>query len=443
MANNKIILKKSSVEGKIPQVADVDYGELALNYADGKMFYKTSSNEIAAFISQEQVNASTEVDNVLYVAKNGSDENNGKTLASPFLTIKAALEAAGPYTTVFVKSGEYVENNPVTIPANVAVVGDNLRTTTIKPANTTFDIFYVNNGCYVTGVTFRDHVSGASAIAFNPNGSAGLITTSPYIQNCSSITTTGAGMKIDGSKVTGLRSMVSDSYTQINQGGLGVYILNGGYAQLVSIFTICTDIGFLCESGGQCSITNSNSSFGNIGLKASGTASASDTGSTNGVNQTGESIDIDGLSVKPAVNDVIQFSGDSNFYTILEATDLDTSGQSTVTFDTEVDGTIADNTTATVYRRSFITASSHTFEYIGTGTTLATALPQAGGVPVQENEVVEDSGGVVYFTSTDHKGDFRIGGELLINRTAGTIEGRTFDRSLFSVLTPYILAIEG
>jgi hypothetical protein len=58
--------------------------------------------------------------------------------------------------------------------------------------------------------------------------------------------------------------------------------------------------------------------------------------------------------------------------------------------------------------------------------------------------VIEDADGrgKVYFTSTDHKGDFRIGGDLLINRESGTITGTTFDRSLFAVLTPYILALE-
>lgn len=440
---NKIILKKSSVTDKAPVVDDLAYGELAINYADGKLFYKTATNEIAAFISQDQTNAATEVDNVLYVAKNGSDSNNGKSLASPFATLKAALAVATPFTTIYLKSGDYTEDNPLTVPANVAIVGDNLRTVTVRPANTTSDILFVNNGCYVTGITFRDHVSPAAAVSFNPNGSAGTIITSPYIQNCSSITTTGTGMRIDGSYVSGLKSMVTDSYTQINQGGVGIHILNGGYAQLVSIFTICTNVGVLCESGGQCSITNSNCSFGTYGLKADGVTTAIDTGATNGVDQTGTSIVIDGLSTRPAVNDVIQFAGDSNYYTIASSTALDSSGESTVVFDEPVEGTLTDNTVATIYRRSFISASSHTFEYVGTGDNLATALPQAGGVPVQENEIIEANGGVVYFTSTDHKGDFRIGGELLINRATGTIEGRTFDRSLFAVLTPYILAIEG
>ena len=44
MANNKIILKKSSVEGRIPTTSDLDYGELALNYADGKLYYKNTNN---------------------------------------------------------------------------------------------------------------------------------------------------------------------------------------------------------------------------------------------------------------------------------------------------------------------------------------------------------------------------------------------------------------
>lgn len=39
---NKIVLKKSSVTNKVPLTTDLDYGELALNYADGKLYYKKS-----------------------------------------------------------------------------------------------------------------------------------------------------------------------------------------------------------------------------------------------------------------------------------------------------------------------------------------------------------------------------------------------------------------
>jgi len=46
MATN-IKLKKSSVAGKIPDSSDLEYGELALNYADGLIYYKNSSNSVA------------------------------------------------------------------------------------------------------------------------------------------------------------------------------------------------------------------------------------------------------------------------------------------------------------------------------------------------------------------------------------------------------------
>lgn len=43
---SKVILKKSSVSGKVPLLSDLEYGELALNYADGIAYYKRSDNTI-------------------------------------------------------------------------------------------------------------------------------------------------------------------------------------------------------------------------------------------------------------------------------------------------------------------------------------------------------------------------------------------------------------
>lgn len=50
MANN-IILKKSSVADKVPLTTDLQYGEVALNYTDGHLYYKDSANVIRAFDS--------------------------------------------------------------------------------------------------------------------------------------------------------------------------------------------------------------------------------------------------------------------------------------------------------------------------------------------------------------------------------------------------------
>jgi hypothetical protein len=49
--SNKIILKKSSVVSKVPTAQDLEYGEVAINYADGKLYYKDNNNQIQSFVA--------------------------------------------------------------------------------------------------------------------------------------------------------------------------------------------------------------------------------------------------------------------------------------------------------------------------------------------------------------------------------------------------------
>lgn len=385
--------------------------------------------------------------NVLYVSKSGNDAYTGTDLNNAKLTIKAAvttanaLQAANPsgVTVIFVKAGDYTEANPISLSAGVSIVGDNLRACTVRPSTPTQDIFWVKNRCYITGFTFRDHLNPAAAVAF-PTTGAGAIITSPYIQNCSSITTTGCGIRIDGSLALGLKSMVMDSYTQFNQGGIGVHVINQGYAQLVSIFTICCTAGVKCESGGSCSITNSNNSFGDYGLYADGTGPTLYSGTV--VSNTIDTITISGLSQRPAVGDGFLVASSGQYLSVRAATAL-VAGVSVVAFAETLTFTPTPGATVDFMQLSLISASNQTFEYIGTGTNILTATPRLGGIPIQANEVFMANGGRVNYTSTDQFGDFRVGEGLMINEQAGIIEGTTFDKSLFAVMTPYILALEG
>jgi hypothetical protein len=102
-----------------------------------------------------------------------------------------------------------------------------------------------------------------------------------------------------------------------------------------------------------------------------------------------------------------------------------------------------DGSTANFYQRSYISASGYLFEYVGAGTNYG-ALPQRGiADPVQAKETVQLNAGKVFFTSTDQNGDFRIGPGLVISQATGVLSGRTFTKSLFANMTPFILAIEG
>jgi predicted acyltransferase (DUF342 family) len=133
------------------------------------------------------------------------------------------------------------------------------------------------------GTSTLPHTYESGGIVFPPySRGVGPITQGPYIRNCTNFVPKSIGMKVDGFAaepgdqddigVTGTMSV--DSYTQFNQGGIGVSITNGAYAQLVSIFTICNETAIFTGSGGQCDITNSNSSFGTFGLVSSGVGDA-------------------------------------------------------------------------------------------------------------------------------------------------------------------------
>ena len=617
MSNPNIRIKRSSVPGKIPTVEQLPLGELGLNTYDGELFSRRERTGIGTDVVR--LGAGTTVTNVIYVTQDGSDSNTGKKLGDAKRTIRAALTEATTGSVIKVSAGSYIENNPLSIPKQVSIVGDSLREVSVSPQNADQDLFYVSNGNYIAEMSFTGTMdAGKAIIAFNPE-KISYFDQSPYIQNCTNFITNSIGLKIDGSDAIGpLKSMVLDSYTQYNQNGIGASITNEGYAQLVSMFTICNDTAIYCGSGAACDLTNSNSSFGNYGLVADGVGPLKYTGivtsaasansdtfvldlnvptlnvtaatydNTTGLTTitvdanhdfvVGMGVTISGLGFTcPSGPGIVTFPSGNNGY-IFEVQDIPSStsfevyvgvstlqhtydsggtvsinvvrpfdGQvvyfdelyftigsvtvgssgtgytenATISFDNPseswgipasavgevVNGkvvnvemvsngrgyttiptatfsspnigintatgtvnlvptyhviqsstpissgictiTITDNipyivglgSTVPFFKQSRVLASGHSVEYIGSGVTIATALPQNGGVTIQENETDSRNGGLVVYTTTDQSGNFRIGDGVQINQQTGTISGTFYSKSLFSTITPFILAL--
>lgn len=225
----------------------------------------------------------TPISNTLWVDVDGNNDNDGTSPQTAKRTIKAALALATAGTQIRVASGNYNEQNPLIFPfPDISLVGADLRSTTITLLNDD-DLFQVLNGCYVQNFSFLGSVTktpnplnpseliqSKGIMSYWPTGS-GVITKSPYVQNCTNFVNNSIGLNVDGSKAGGLKSMVLDSFTQYNPDGLGVKVYNRGYCQVVSMFTICADKSVLAETGGLVSVTNSNSDFGNYGMYADGT----------------------------------------------------------------------------------------------------------------------------------------------------------------------------
>ena len=82
---NKVLLKKSSVAGKVPLSTDLDYGEVALNYADGKLYYKSSTNVIST-IGGASSSGFTQIDRQSYTATAGQTVFN-ITYIAPYVDV--------------------------------------------------------------------------------------------------------------------------------------------------------------------------------------------------------------------------------------------------------------------------------------------------------------------------------------------------------------------
>ena len=612
--------------GKAPQVDDLQFGELALNTYDAELYTKRARVGIGTDVVR--VGSGASVTNIYYVTKDGKDTNTGKKLGDAKATIGAAVAIASsiPGSVVKVSAGTYVESNPIKCGPQISVIGDSLREVTVVPQNAGEDLFHVAPGDYFTEMSFTGTMNSGKAIfAFDPD-TIRYSSQSPYLRNCTNFVTNSIGMKIDGNHAIGpFKSFVTDSYTQYNQNGVGCSITNEGYAQIVSMFTINSAEGVFAGSGGQCDITNSNSSFGNFGLVADGVGPKQFTGiisataaensdtftinveqdspslgiqtaqyshttgiitvttSTNHGFNVGAAVTMSGLEfsctsgagtttifpdgtngyvftvnditaadtfdayvgastiphsymsggtvainvVRPFDGQVVYFDelyntvskiiitnsgsgynsaptitiddpstvndwgiaatalatlvGDQvgeieiissgrgytstptitfsapdvgintatatiellpTYYTVKESTPI-SSGISTVTFNNNLPYSVGIGTTVPFYKQSRVLASSHSFEYIGSGTDPITSLPSRGGVAIPENEVDNRNGGLVIYTSTDQGGNFRIGEGVVIDQITGTVSGNFYSKSLFANVTPLILALGG
>jgi hypothetical protein len=75
--------------------------------------------------------------NVWYCAPSGTDDianGYGLTIDKPFKTIRYACNNITGPATIFAKTGTFVEVLPIIVPAGVAIVGDELRSTVVTPA---------------------------------------------------------------------------------------------------------------------------------------------------------------------------------------------------------------------------------------------------------------------------------------------------------------------
>lgn len=199
------------------------------------------------------------IGNVYYVSPTGLDVvTYGTTISTPWKTVKyACSQVTGP-ATIFIKTGTYGETLPISVPAGVALVGDELRGTVIQPART------IN--CIASS-------SSSTTNFITVNTTIGMLDSDPVqivasVINTIATTTASVGNKITLGFTFGMTINMPIVFTGPSLGGLvsgQVYYVQS-YESVASTITVSSSINgsIVSLSNDTGSMSVSAGGFGNL-----------------------------------------------------------------------------------------------------------------------------------------------------------------------------------
>ncbi len=291
-------------DGKNVQTGVNDTGSNALTVTDLDLYYQKVAKAFSdipdstSVLSADELQSRVEENRI--VGPNTSGPKQISTIVTDYVN-----------TNVFTTTAEVTTTTPHGFSVNTPVLVSGVTGTDASRFNGSYYISEIP-----TTTTFRyiikDPGTGAPSGNPTPTGSTvevevdNVDSSSPYIFNCSLRSTWGMqGMHADGSKSTGFKSMVVAQFTGVSlQKDDNAFIKwdgssyiagshtdgdsifktayrnhhvkcsNDAVIQAVSVFAVGFADHFVAESGGDQSITNSNSNFGSCALRAKGFKSA-------------------------------------------------------------------------------------------------------------------------------------------------------------------------
>jgi len=319
-------------------------------------------------------------------SNNGADTNDGNNPGGPFATLTKALSIATDGDLIYIYPGQYQETFPMTVPKGVTIQGDSIRGVEIYPTSATQsnDAFLLNSDTVIENITIKDfyYDSGNDkgyAFRFANNFNTTIFEQapgrSPYVRNCTVITqgttTSATDPRGYASGDAGRGAMVDGSVAVQN---------SRSASMLFHAVTFITPgvTALVAKSGVRVEWLNSFIYFAETGMKL----------------EQGTGRLLPDSSIKYGCE--FRSIASANIY-----------GNK---------GIVADGANNLAYM------INHNFAYIGSGKDVT----NDNTLTIQANEVTETNNAKVYFTSQDHKGNFRVGDNFLVDleneRTSFDIE---------------------
>lgn len=253
--------------------------------------------------------------NKVYVHSGAAESGTGSYM-KPFKTLEEAVSYANLSeipVAISVLPGDYYTEGNLSLPDNCSVVATNGQyATNIYLYDSTngdpedwflYDpieenCFLVGSGCYIQGFSFRnmrvddfDNPSKGFAIAFRPGAT---IVRSPYIRDCSQVSNynarsvaapldpenanplvgRGGGVLLADRAILNQNSifpyMLAFGATPRSPNGIGYVAKNGAGINGIGSITIFQRCAFYALNGGQITLNNSGTQFGDISMRSKG-----------------------------------------------------------------------------------------------------------------------------------------------------------------------------
>ena len=309
-----------------PDLADLDYFIVknVLNDETVKITFDELQTEIAKALQKA---TKIYVDGTVEKSGNGSYYKPYKTLDEAFEVLQA-MAALGDRASISVIPGDHYTNGDLALPDDCSVVSTNGQYATniyMNPGYEGKNAFLVGSGCYVQGFAFRNQVidnldnpTGGFGVAFRPGAT---IKRSPYVRDCSQISNyrretvaaplnprnslgtlddlgdddfpnplvgRGGGMILVDRAVlnqdTIFPYILAFGATPRSPNGIGYCAKNGAGINGIGSITIFQRCSFYALNGGQITLNNSGTQFGDISMRSNGSTNVVDpyqTGDTN------------------------------------------------------------------------------------------------------------------------------------------------------------------
>jgi len=270
----------------------------------------------------------------LYVDSSVVSSGNG-SYGTPLKTLEEAFnlaQAAQNPVSISVLPGTHTTNGNLALPDNCSIVSTSGQYSTTIAMNDGYEeenCILVGSGCYVQGFAFTnmrvddlDNPTKGFAVAFRPGA---LILRSPYIRDISQISNyrrvaiaapldpnngnplvgKGGGVLLADRSVLNQNSifpyMLAFGATPRSPNGIGYVAKNGAGINGISSISIFQRTAFYALSGGQITLNNSGTQFGDISMRAKGSTPVVDPYETEILN----------LIVSPRLADWIEANSDS------------------------------------------------------------------------------------------------------------------------------------